>query len=532
MQEDIRTFLSQHNKAIEPLHGDYSRSFWEMSLAGTSESVDALVAAKGRYLDIYRDRKAFERLKSWRKERSSDLGDLTARELDCAYLDFLPYQMDADVLKEIVYREAQIEKTFNTFRADLDNRKVSDNEMREMLGSLEDIDQRRRVWEASKQVGEAVAEDLVALVELRNKEAARLGFADYYALMLETQELDEGWLFSLLDELESASEDAFVNAKTDLDQRLKQRFRVPAAASHPWLYSDPFFQELPSMGVTDKLDAIFEDQNLEELTRRHFQSLGMEIDDLLRDADLYERDGKSQHAFCLDVDRMGDIRVLCNICPNERWMSVMLHEFGHAVYDKYNDRSLPFALRRPAHTFTTEAVAMLNGRMTKTPSWLVRFAGVSPETAAEMSGEIFQALRGSMLVFVRWALTLVRFERELYRDPRQDLGPLWWNLVERIQKVRPPQDRTRADWASKIHLAVAPVYYHNYILGELMASQVLDYVGREVAPDGDIFTGQVGAYMTRQLFEPGARWAWNSLLERATGEGLTPRHFLRQFDIA
>ena len=286
------------------------------------------------------------------------------------------------------------------------------------------------------------------------------------------------------------------------------------------------------MGVTRKLDAIFQNQNLEELTRRHFQSQGMEIDDLLQDADLYEREGKSQHAFCLDVDHAGDVKVLCNIRPNERWMSVMLHEFGHAVYDKYNDRSLPFALRRPAHTFTTEAVAMLNGRMTKTPSWLVRFAGLPVETVEEMSGEIFQALRSSMLVFVRWALTLVRFERELYRDPHQDLGPLWWDLVERIQEVAPPSDRNRPDWASKIHLAIVPVYYHNYILGELMASQVLEYVGREVAPDGDKFTPEVGAYMRGQVFEPGARWAWNSLLERATGEGLNSRHFLRQFDIA
>ena len=532
MHKELRAFLTQHNKTIEPLHRDYSRSFWEMSLAGTPESVDALVAAKGRYLDVYRDRKAFERLKSWRKEMSGDLGEVSARELECAYLDFLPYQMDADVLKEIVYKEAQIEKTFNTFRADLESRKVSDNELREMLGSLEDIDHRRRVWEASKQVGEAVAEDVIALVELRNKEASRLGFADYYALMLETQEFEEGWLFSLLAELESASETAYINAKAELDQELKQRFGVPGAASHPWLYSDPFFQELPSMGVTRKLDAIFQNQNLEELTRRHFQSQGMEIDDLLQDADLYEREGKSQHAFCLDVDHAGDVKVLCNIRPNERWMSVMLHEFGHAVYDKYNDRSLPFALRRPAHTFTTEAVAMLNGRMTKTPSWLVRFAGLPVETVEEMSGEIFQALRSSMLVFVRWALTLVRFERELYRDPHQDLGPLWWDLVERIQEVAPPSDRNRPDWASKIHLAIVPVYYHNYILGELMASQVLEYVGREVAPDGDKFTPEVGAYMRGQVFEPGARWAWNSLLERATGEGLNSRHFLRQFDIA
>ena len=98
---------------------------------------------------------------------------------------------------------------------------------------------------------------------------------------------------------------------------------------------------------------------------------------MLARADLYEREGKSQHAFCMDVDHEGDVRVLCNIRKNERWMSTMLHEFGHAVYDKYNDRTLPFLLRTPAHTLTTEAIAMLNGRMSKSPEWLTKIAGIS-----------------------------------------------------------------------------------------------------------------------------------------------------------
>ena len=51
-------------------------------------------------------------------------------------------------------------------------------------------------------------------------------------------------------------------------------------------------------------------------------------------SDLYARDGKSQHAFCIDIDREGDVRVLCNVEPSERWMETMLHEFGHAVYDR------------------------------------------------------------------------------------------------------------------------------------------------------------------------------------------------------
>ena len=51
-------------------------------------------------------------------------------------------------------------------------------------------------------------------------------------------------------------------------------------------------------------------------------------------------------------------------------MSTSLHEFGHAVYDKYNDRNLPWVLREPAHTFTTEAIAMLFGRFASNAAWI------------------------------------------------------------------------------------------------------------------------------------------------------------------
>ena len=53
-------------------------------------------------------------------------------------------------------------------------------------------------------------------------------------------------------------------------------------------------------------------------------------------SDLYEKKGKSPHAFCTDIDREGDVRVLANIVPNEYWMGTMLHEFGHSVYSSKN----------------------------------------------------------------------------------------------------------------------------------------------------------------------------------------------------
>jgi len=157
-------------------------------------------------------------------------------------------------------------------------------------------------------------------------------------------------------------------------------------------------------------------------------------------------------------------------------------------------------------------------------------AGLSPADAQRLSASAQKTLRSEMLIFLRWAITLIRFERELYRNAGPHLNRLWWEFVHRFQKVTPPGQRDVPDWASKIHLASSPVYYQNYILGELMASQLLRYIHRDIVRS-ESYVGNpgIGNYLVEKVFKPGARYDWNTLLARATGEPLTPEHFIAQF---
>ena len=91
------------------------------------------------------------------------------------------------------------------------------------------------------------------------------------------------------------------------------------------------------------------------LCRKFYAGIGLPIDDVIARSDLYEKPGKSPHAFCTDIDREGDVRVLANIVPNEYWMGTMLHELGHSVYSSKNiPPSVPYVLRTDAHILTTE----------------------------------------------------------------------------------------------------------------------------------------------------------------------------------
>src|SRR3712207_1503604 len=64
----------------------------------------------------------------------------------------------------------------------------------------------------------------------------------------------------------------------------------------------------------------------------------------------------------------------------------------------------------------------------------------------------------------RSVLVMYHFERALYTDPDSaELNSVWRDLVERLLFVDRPPGRDEPDWAAVIHIAVAPVYYHNYI---------------------------------------------------------------------
>ena len=94
--------------------------------------------------------------------------------------------------------------------------------------------------------------------------------------------------------------------------------------------------------------------------------------------------------------------------------------------------------------------------------------------------------------------------------------------------------RNEPDWASKIHIVISPVYYHNYMLGELVASQLQHHVVTEVlngsGDHADIYgRSEVGAFFIERYYGPGNTMDWLSHIERVTGEPLTARHFARQF---
>lgn len=526
------SFLASHLRRIEPLKRAVNEAYWRSSISGSKEDSNRFAALRLELQECYRDRTAFERIGEWKK--SDAMSDpLVRRQLQLLYVEYERNQIDPGLAKSLVELSTEIENSFNVYRGRINGREISNNGIAEILKESNDTALRKAAWETSKHVGTLIADKLLELVALRNRAARSLGYGDYYAMSLELNEQNESSLVRIFDHLEQLTAEPFRNMKAEIDSALASRFGIPETALRPWHYEDPFFQRAPGITNMD-LDAYYRDLDITDLVSGFFSGIGLEVTDIIERSDLFEKPGKEQHAYCIDIDRAGDIRILANIRSDESWAGTMLHELGHAVYDKYIDRKLPFLLRRAAHIFTTEAVAMLFGRLSKNARWIQLATGISDEERRSIDTEVSKQLRFSQLVFVRWCQVMFHFERTLYRDPGTDLNECWWELVNRYQFLHVPGRRGRADWAAKIHIASVPVYYHNYLLGELLASQ-LDGRLRRIAAmrsrPGGIYNGvpAVGEFLRERVFAPGALYRWDELIERATDEPLTPRYFIEQF---
>lgn len=535
-QEQFATLRDRYVAQIQPLEKEANEAWWESATTGSDQAYQRREKADKAAARLHQDKKVFQKLKAWR-DAGTITDPLQARQLDLMYYAYLPYQAPPSVTAKIISREAEVDKVFNTHRSSVDGQKLTENDVRQVIAESSDSNKVRQAWLGYMEVGRKVAPPLKDLVKLRNKMARQLGYRDFFAMQLDLQEFNEAELMATFDELDQLTAAPFSQLKQEIDSYQRQRFGLKEnEAVRPWHLGDLFFQEAPELkeeGVN--LDSIYKNADPVVLSKKYYHSLDMDPEKIIARSDLYERNGKSPHAFETCIDREQDIRVLCNVKPNGAWMDTVNHELGHGLYDQHIDPSLPYLLRTPAHILTTEGFAMFMGEMTRTPDFLAQVVGLKGEKLDKYSRASWRLLRSERLIFSRWTQTMLHFEKEMYANPDQDLNKLWWDLKAKYQLQAPPIDMGGQDYGAKMHIVGAPVYYHNYMMGDLFASQLYAYMAKQIMHiDDPLQTSlyghpQAGEYLRERVFARGNRTDWKKMCQEVTGEPLSPKAFAKLF---
>ena len=527
INKQIINFLEEQTNKIKFLAKNQTHAYWDATTTGKKEDYARYELCQKELAKFFNNAENFKKIKEFLNSKIID--KLVERQLRLLYNSYLGNQGDINLINEILKKSTAIEEKFNKFRAKINRKELTDNQIKEILEKETNSEKLQEAWEASKIQGELVSKELRELIRLRNKLARSLGFKNYYVLSLEANEQTEKEITEIFSKLEKSTNSVFREIKKEIDDYISKKYKT--SELKPWHYRDLFFQEGPKIyGVN--LDKFY-NKNVLEKAEKFYASIGVDISDIIKKSDLYEKPGKYQHAYCMDLDREGDVRSLMNIKDNEYWMGTILHEMGHAIYWKYINRNLPFLIRDTSHILTTEAVAMLMERNAKNPYFIKRFCNVRTEEIDRITEDVKKSLKLRQIVFSRWSQVMFYFEKSLYEYPEQNLNEIWWSLVKKYQLINFSRDKP--DWASKIHLVSSPIYYHNYILGELFASQINNYIAKNVlkiksSKNIDYADKkEIGDYLKIRIFYLGAIYKWEELIKSATDEELNTKYWIDEF---
>lgn len=510
-----------------------SLAYWNASINGTEQNWKEVTKYQLEMIKLFRDRNYFEEIKKL-YFRISDFDPVVQRQIKILYNEFLPNQYDLKKLEEITNIQNKIESVFTSFRTVFNGKTLTDNEVDEILKNELNSVTLQKVWEASKKIGDLIVDDLIVLVKLRNEQAKFLGYKNYHEMSLILSELDPQEVNLLFQELERQTDLKYQELKSQIDATFAERYKISKDELMPWHYQQRFFQEAPSI-YSLNFDVYFNERDVVKITRDYFKNIGLEIDDLIQRSDLFEKPNKNQHAFCISIDREKDIRVLCNVKSNIDWMNTLLHEFGHAVYDKFIDQSLPFILRDAAHIFITEAIAMLFGKLAFHPVWIKNVLSLNENQIENIGESSIRFTKINQSIFMRWVFVMYEFEKALYDNPDQNLNSLWWELHQKFLHLTIPKERNKPDWATKIHIATSPCYYHNYLLGEVFSSQLNNTLHQKILKSTDIWNNviinnpEIGKYLIENLFRFGASLHWKEIVRITTGEDLNIKYFVSSY---
>ncbi len=225
VNKEFKEFIKNWESKYIPLYKEANISYWNASISGKKEDFDKTLELQNKITALFSDKESFEKLKKF-KESEAIKDEIDKRQLEVLYLAFLGNQIDTSLLNAVNKLQNEIEQKYTNFRAEVNGKKLTDNEIEEILTKSTNSKELQAAWEAHKKIGTVVAEDIKQLVKMRNEIAKKLGFNNYHEMSLKLREQDPTEILKLFDELDVLTKDAFAKEKENIDKYFTERYKI------------------------------------------------------------------------------------------------------------------------------------------------------------------------------------------------------------------------------------------------------------------------------------------------------------------
>jgi hypothetical protein len=322
--------------------------------------------------------------------------------------------------------------------------------------------------------------------------ARERGYDDFVSWALDTVGLSRIWVEGFFDELRRCTEAPYRTWMVEMAERLSLQ-----GGLRPW---DLAFAAEQGMALPE---TAFPSNGA--LTAAKAVAKGLGLGDAASGVRVDVAD-TPYAALCYAVHPPDDVRILLNPRNGRVHYDVLFHEFGHAIHWRCLRPKSPI-LRWESSLFN-EAMACIWERIVSEPDWLMQCAKVTPEQVADF--RIGWTKRA--IYRLRLRMAQATFEYRAYQQLDADLLALYRDVYAEYLGV--PYDFALV-WADAPFWTSHPVYLHNYVIGEAVASQTLAALRRRF---GRFFGNpQAGAWLAQHYFGPAAELPWEEKIMRATG---------------
>ena len=268
--------------------------------------------------------------------------------------------------------------------------------------------------------------DVLNLMDIRNKLSKEEGFISYPELVLVTEEIDKDNLINLLNKY--------------IEDNLPKALELIKEYNIKW---ESWFSDLSKISLN-----INECQPV-ELINRLLEMLG--LDNLKKKIQInYKEQGFSGVASEVSL---GDIRIVVEPIHSLSNLKVLFHEIGHAIAYYFNKEKGLYKILPSSYD---EAMAVVIEHIASK----LLLNNFEQEKMAEIE----------VLEYTRCAISAL-YEFELWENPDQAESLYIKHYSKLGFKISNP-----SIWASDTFRSIDPVYIHNYVIGAVLAEHLTEYL--------------------------------------------------------
>lgn len=554
-QQAAQAFLDSFHQGYLEAYYDYSEAQWQSNtriVEGDSTNAVNERKAGEAYSNYIGSKALIDRVRALLADKS-ELTELQVKQLDKILYNAANYAETAkQAVNERIKAETEQTAKLYGFNYTVDGKKVTTNEIDQMLKTETDVNKRLKVWNASKEVGRNLKPGLVKLRDLRNEVVKSLGYNDYFSYQVSDYGMSAEEMMELCNKINRELYPLYRELHTYARYELAKKYgvaEVPDYLPAHWL-PNRWGQDWSSMvevkGIN--LDSVLKTKSAEWVVKQgeeFYKSLGFSAlpESFYTKSSLYPLPAdadykKNNHASAWHMDLQNDLRSLMSVEPNSEWFETVHHELGHIYYYvSYTNPEVPPVLREGANRAFHEAVGSMIGMAAMQKPFL-QGKGLLPANATSDDTQKLLQEALNFVVFIPFSTgTMTGFEYDLYKNnlsPDQ-FNKRWWELAKKYQGIVPPTNRGEeyADATTKTHINDDAAQYYDYALSFVILFQLHDHIAKNILkqdPHATNYWGnkEVGDFL-KKLLLPGATGDWRKTLKETVGSDLSAQAMVDYF---